>query len=117
MLNIPSEESTQMTQTDRERKRLEEKDRLMAITAKPKTNYRDSFTIERFEPDALNGAGEWWECHDTATYGEAEAIKIASFRAKAYDYNGKEKILAHYRVTRERVAIEVIWDSDKDLIK
>jgi hypothetical protein len=106
-----------MTQTDRELQRLKDQEKLKAIAAPPEFKPRESFTIERFEPDARNGDGEWWECHDTGGYGREEAIRIANYRARSYNCTGEsnQQFYSRFRVTRELVTIDVVWDSETDM--
>lgn len=69
----------------------------------------EEFVIQHYEPGAREGLGEWWEDRDYRTYPKDVAISYAKHRSE--DSIPRYGWQRRYRVVRERVIHDVVYDS------
>jgi hypothetical protein len=90
----------------------------MAVEPLPR---RETCVVERYEPDALGGAGDWWQVSDWSDpANREEAIKLAKFLVSsrylrqdgtpATDYQKRNGF--KHRVLKETVSYAIEWESD-----
>jgi hypothetical protein len=100
---------------------------LQAEIKNPPLPRRETYVIQRYEPDALNGAGDWWEVRawqggvQGYPSNREEAITAAKYlvSSKYIRQEGAPATAAQlcygfkHRVVKETVSYEVEWESGK----